>query len=325
MHVPTLHTWLPTYTKRLKYNNIRLNVGNVVKVKMNIVHRITRKTASELHSLFSPFLYTGMDAQQTIINLIEEDNPCMIARFGSVEIQAVINGQMPYPFSKILQKRTYTYLINNAGFFPVNRKYVKRFSRLMMEDMKLLDALGSWRIDENLFRHKLKHTKKIKLSEFAPNPNNIYYSYLKNKKVLVVSPFAELIEKQYYSHRAKIWPECKILPEYTSLETVTAVNSIGGRCNYPTWFDALDAMKKEIEKKDFDIALLGCGAYGFPLAAHIKRMGKKAIHVGGCLQLLFGIYGKRWEKSSYINDYWIRPRVQDRPIGFENVENGCYW
>ena len=26
---------------------------------------------------------------------------------------------------------------------------------------------------------------------------------------------------------------------------------------------------------------LGCGAYGFPLAAHVKRMGKKAIHMGG--------------------------------------------
>lgn len=48
-------------------------------------------------------------------------------------------------------------------------------------------------------------------------------------------------------------------------------------------------MKDEIDKQDYDIALIGCGAYGFPLAAHIKRSGKKAIHLGGALQLLFGI------------------------------------
>ena len=106
---------------------------------------------------------------------------------------------------------------------------------------------------------------------------------------------------------------------------VNAVNSIGGGSDYSSWFDALEAMKDEIDRKDFDIALLGCGAYGFPLAAHIKRIGKKAIHMGGSLQLLFGIYGKRWENYPYINDAWIRPRVVDRPKGFENVEKGCYW
>ena len=38
-------------------------------------------------------------------------------------------------------------------------------------------------------------------------------------------------------------------------------------------------MKSEIDKKDFDIALLGCGAYGVPLAAHIKQNGKEAVYV----------------------------------------------
>ena len=40
-------------------------------------------------------------------------------------------------------------------------------------------------------------------------------------------------------------------------------------------------MKAEINKSNYDICILGCGAYGFPLAAHVKRMGKKAIHMGG--------------------------------------------
>ena len=58
-------------------------------------------------------------------------------------------------------------------------------------------------------------------------------------------------------------------------------------------------MVKEIEKKDFDIALIGAGAYGMPLAYKIKKMGKKAIHIGGSLQCLFGIKGSRWEAPVY--------------------------
>ena len=61
-------------------------------------------------------------------------------------------------------------------------------------------------------------------------------------------------------------------------------------------------MQKEIDKIDFDIAILGCGAYGYPLASYIKSIGKKAIHIGGATQLIFGIKGKRWEKASFINE-----------------------
>lgn len=47
-----------------------------------------------------------------------------------------------------------------------------------------------------------------------------------------------------------------------------------------------------MDKVEYDVCLIGCGAYGFPLAAHAKRTGHKAIHLGGSLQLLFGIAGK---------------------------------
>ena len=52
-------------------------------------------------------------------------------------------------------------------------------------------------------------------------------------------------------------------------------------------------MEERIGKIDFDVALLGCGAYGLPFAASIKRMGKKAVHLGVATQILFGIKGKR--------------------------------
>jgi hypothetical protein len=70
-------------------------------------------------------------------------------------------------------------------------------------------------------------------------------------------------------------------------------------------------MKAVIDGKDFDVAIIGCGAYGFPLAAHLKRLGKKAIYMGGATQLLFGIKGKRWDNyrliSNFFNEHWVRP------------------
>lgn len=86
-------------------------------------------------------------------------------------------------------------------------------------------------------------------------------------------------------------------------------------------------MTEEAVKQDFDVALIGCGAYGFQLASRIKKMGKVSIHMGGALQTLFGIKGSRWDKqySSMYNNAWVYPSAAETPAGAEKVEGGCYW
>lgn len=292
------------------------------------LHKQVHNITFAMRKYVLPKVKRGSDAQQCITELLQADKPCMIGRFGSVEIQGVLNGVLPPPINIILQNRTYKYLIANAGFFPVDRVHVKRFAKLMIECMKECDCLGSWRIEEFFFLKYLKKAQRVSLDSIGPvnnQTNYLWYKVLKNKKILVISPFAELIEQQYKNNRGRIWENPDMLPEYAKLETIKAINSIGGKCNFNSWFDALEYMKREIDKKDFDIAILGCGAYGFPLAAYIKSIGKKAIHVGGATQLIFGIKGKRWENASFINRYWISPRLIDRPQGYENVEGGCYW
>jgi hypothetical protein len=144
-----------------------------------------------------------------------------------------------------------------------------------------------------------------------------------------VHPFAESINSQY-SKRDKLFKDDDFLPEF-DLKTIKAVQSIGGAgaLGYKTWFDALENMKFQVSEMDFDIALLGCGAYGLPLASYIKDIGKQAIYVGGALQLMFGIVGRRWENSDcvkkYINEYWVRPSEHEKPQGSSKVEDGCYW
>lgn len=66
------------------------------------------------------------------------------------------------------------------------------------------------------------------------------------------------------------------------------------------------------------------------IAAYVKRMGKKAVHMGGITQLLFGIKGGRWDLSPkysqhLYNEHWIRPLSEDRPNNYKTVENGSYW
>lgn len=161
--------------------------------------------------------------------------------------------------------------------------------------------------------------------------NNIrfYTRYLENKKVLVISPFTDTIKKQY-EKRMLLFDDVTILPQFSELITLKAVQSIHDAVDdlpFATWFEALNYMKDEIKKVDFDVAIIGCGAYGIFLADFCKSLGKKAIHLGGATQLLFGIIGRRWETeyNITINEHWTRPDKNEKPKGYEKVEGGCYW
>lgn len=115
-----------------------------------------------------------------------------------------------------------------------------------------------------------------------------------------------------------------------SLITFKPVQGIGDSkydLKYKTWFEALEDMKSQISGIDFDIALIGAGAYGMFLGAHCKALGKQAVHMGGALQLLFGIKGKRWDPCGFYNEHWIRPATGETPKGVEKFEHGtfAYW
>ena len=69
------------------------------------------------------------------------------------------------------------------------------------------------------------------------------------------------------------------------------------------WFSTVKQLQKEISRIDFDIALLSCGSYAMPLGVHVARqLERKAIYVGGVLQLYFGIMGE----GTTIRSLWIK-------------------
>ena len=288
------------------------------------------------------------NASCLIYDKLISEQPCMVARFGAFELATVTNyidvKKRDHSIRKYLKgeespwwwnKRLIQFMQSNAGFFPTTIENIEKFCELMLKDIPYTDILGSWLPNEIYFEKELQNCHKIDLEILNPYFSTIPWTKaLENKKVLVIHPFAQSIENQY-RNRELLFENKDVLPTF-ELQTIQAVQSIGGGDNVPyaNWFEALDAMKGQTDKLDFDICLIGCGAYGFPLAAHVKRSGKQAVHMGGSLQLLFGIKGKRWEDTNYnkrynyaklMNEYWIKPDKTEKPKKAEKVESACYW
>jgi hypothetical protein len=276
-------------------------------------------------------LIKGSSATTVISEYLNNSEPSMIARFGSTEIKAVLFPELPGLFRRGIRERVLGNMETLSGFFPSTDDSISRFSNLMFADMQLLDVLGSWRIEELLLAKRFPNAVLVELNALEPYlSSNPWSKVLAGKKVLVVHPFSHTIESQYRDMRRRLFADQRVLPEFKSLETIKAVQTIAGeKCEFADWFAALDSMKAAIDAKDFDVAIIGCGAYGFPLAAHVKRIGKKAVHLGGATQILFGIKGKRWDthpKISHLyNEHWVRPAPEDVPQRASIVEGGCYW
>ena len=152
---------------------------------------------------------------------------------------------------------------------------------------------------------------------------------LAGKRVLVVHPFRKTILSQY-EKRAQLFPGRDILPEFASLTVIQAVQGLAGQdTGYDSWFDALDAMQARMDAADYDVAIIGAGAYGLPLAAHARDTGHAAIQMSGATQLLFGIKGRRWDDhpviSKLYNPAWVRPDESEGITHKEKVEGGSYW
>lgn len=290
--------------------------------------------------------------QKIIYEKIIEGKPLMVARMGKTEIDICENIKWTFyenhsniDFIRWKGQPNFLnpWLISNfnklSGFFPnEDETALKRFYQLMIKCMQEVDILGSWCSNESVFDEMWPQTLKLSREEITPLLTDIPWTRaLANKRVLIVHPFADTIKQQISIGGRKLFPACPSILPNADYKVIKAVQTLG--CSpdrFKDWFEALQFMQDEIDRCDYDICLIGCGAYGFPLAAHCKRMGKQAIHIGGCLQLLFGIIGARWETDmGYINDfpylrtyqnkYWVRPSIKETPKTSEDVENKCYW
>jgi hypothetical protein len=293
-----------------------------------------------------PIDYAGQEASDKIQSKILDDKPCMICRFGSTEFNATIRYFGKHRPSKFPLDKSINYILGNAeafwwnertkadmsdlsGFFPVTDRSLEDFSIRMLKDIENIDILGSWIPQEIEVADLLKRAAIVRLVDLEPYYHiNPWSEALAGKVVLVIHPFEQSIQQQY-KQRKLLFKDERILPEF-ELKTLKSIQSIAGNnTEFKSWFDALDWMCEKINNIEFDVAIIGAGAYGLPLASHIKNIGKKAVHLGGSTQILFGIKGQRWDDHPVIkelyNQYWVKPLPSEVPNNHRVVEGGCYW
>jgi hypothetical protein len=302
-------------------------------------------------------VYKGAELIQ---NCMKEKRPFFIGRNGTIETETLYfyitrrgecvaeNGDdacPPYP-------RQMTYQMEmNAGIFPGTDATLDDWCKTYLESMGELDgAAAGWyaplfSIDLALInRFAKKGCFRTPLRSLEPyySPSQLWWTKeLAGKEICVVSSFADTIQKQVDSGAASsiIWRgEQKGLLDipgasWSYVRSGYAPNVALGRGGWPpgirNWKDAVDYMEKQVLATKATVALIGCGALGLILGARLKRRGISSILLGGAIQVLFGIKGRRWQKhdviSKFWNPFWVWPAPEEVPGAANFIEGGCYW
>ena len=221
---------------------------------------------------------------------------------------------------------------NNAGIFPLSDSGLAAFASAYGQALAAVDLLGFWQSDHQaaLVTGLERPPALCPLPALEPfRQKRPWSEALAGRSVLVVHPFTASIAAQYERHGGALFADPRVLPPFQLQVLRPPLTHAPRTEGFASWGEALASLEASALSLSFDVALVGCGAYGLPLAAGLRRQGRQAIHLGGALQLLFGILGRRWDGDPAIqrlrNDRWIRPGAEETPSTAAAIEGGCYW
>jgi hypothetical protein len=278
-------------------------------------------------------LLSAEKGNEAIRTLIEERRPTSIGKLGATELDSLLhyrrNSDQAGECGQwgAIGERLYV----NAGVYPADPGVFARFCRSYSASLSELDMIGAWyRRGEWEVAHRDAGIR-VAAEQRALEPyyhSKPWSGALEGRRVLVVSPFAASIERQYVRRR-EIWGDRTVLPEFDLTTLRVPFGAALAEPQHPDWFSALDWLRETMAATQFDVALVGAGAWSLPLAVHAKALGRIGIHMGGATQVLFGIKGARWDEhpiiSTFYNEAWVRPGPDERPQKLNAVEEGCYW
>ena len=301
-------------------------------VRVTYAKFMKKKLRSELYA--GHRVKTQEQANEILTNMILSDRPFMFGRHGSNELLCAGSGMMVQRgITREIHRENLKIACFHSGLYPNTTETMTRFHDLIVMASQQTDLYGTFRMIWEDYYIKKFMRREVTLTHLNMldfwRYEKPFTSALKGKKVLVVHPLAKQIEEQY-KKRELLFENPEVLPEF-ELHTLKAVQTVAGEQDEraSTWFDGLDYMYNEAMKIDFDIAILGCGAYGMPLAGMIKKAGRSVIYMGGVTQMLFGIRGGRWDSdpvaNKLYNEHWVSPEAASVPKRASEVEDGCYW
>lgn len=263
-----------------------------------------------------------------IIEILIKPDPALILRTGDGEARLVTQKGPPLLASR------------HIGVSPPNDEEINEFSVKYIEALRAADMICEMRAhwfpfeknflqsnaNENASRVFAETVGDLELFLDPRTRNKSWFASLECRKILIVHSFADDMKRQY---------ELGVFdyPKFESIEFFKAPNTQAEPTDSftTTWSGELAKATERIARIDFEIALIGCGGYSSPIALFCKKtLKKKAVVIGGYLQLYFAISGKRWQEQAKdrgfsIDSKWIKPSEHNRPKNWKSIEGGAYW
>lgn len=270
-------------------------------------------------------------------DLISNGSPAAVGKLGSSECWALAwHLRVPrfYNYTWCPPSFGELDLAEQSGVFPKTEDIFHRFADLYLDRLRHLDGGAVW---QNVGEGRI-------LTQYAPSARWVslrglepyFFTHpwsreLAGKKVLVIHPFEESIRSQV-GRRDLVWRHMPEVLPHCEIEVIRAPYGFS-KTDFADWFDMLKWLEGQVDaafaRNPFHVALIGCGAAGIPLAVKVKELGGIGIHLGGPLQLLFGIRGRRWNQRAefqpIFNEHWVCPRPEETPEVADTVDGGGYW
>jgi len=151
---------------------------------------------------------------------------------------------------------------------------------------------------------------------------------LKGKRILIIHPFAASFEKQV-TKLHELFPNRSWFEDCTCT-FIKPPMTMAGNHQDKDWQEHVEAFLPQLDSIEFDVALVAAGGYGMLISDYVFTTRHRSVmYIGGALQIFFGVIGKRWftnpKVMALVNDNWIRPAQDERPLHYAKVEKGCYW
>ena len=272
---------------------------------------------------------------EVIRQALQNNKGALIGRHGTIELTTLLQ----YMRSKRVEPEILKTLQRNAGVFPIEATpaWLTEYSNATSN----ADAMAAgWysplaMAELNFIKIIAPNAKKIPLRSLEPyyTPSDPWTRALEGQHVAVVSSFADSMRKQI-DNINEVWPSANPLPNNVTWSFIKSYYSpLLGSNQWPepieSWKDAVTHLETQVIESGAKICLIGCGGLAMPLALRLKKKGIIAIVLGGSIQILFGIKGRRWEThpviSKFFNDAWIYPSPEEIPQNAKQIEGGCYW
>lgn len=301
--------------------------------------RLLKREAPAEHYYGRPIL-DSTQGNALLLDWFAAAEPKAAGKIGDTELEVLVKYEQfsgdPESFYESISKGHELELLHlNCGVFPKRQDVLIRWAETYLEALGSIDLLAVW---HNTGEAEIisEHAPQATLAEvrsLEPYYHDRPWSrILGQKRVTVVTPFADSITRQHARYSGKdLFPHApNVLPEF-ELSVVRAPFSAAlAPPTHPDWHAALGDLKERIADTSFDLCLIGAGAWSLPLCGFVRNeLSRPAIHLGGALQILFGIRGKRWESHPVIkglfNESWIRPFQHETPRRQWMNDGGAYW